>query len=175
MSSFDSPPPMSIEDGGSTAVRDYTLLFLVLLAIGGIAIMDFTEAWGFWYWIAMVPVFGALSVFMGWHAQKRAIDPRPMRMRAQLLHWLATVVGVALVFLLDDAGSIERTATGLVALLVLGLSTVLAGIHTEWRLSVLGVLLLATLAAAVAAEQFFWLLLIPTVIAIVIIMRRSRT
>jgi hypothetical protein len=174
MSSFDDPSEMSSEARGGHAVRDYTLLFLVLLAIGGIAIMDFTESWGFVYWIAMVPVFGALSVFMDWYAQQHAIEPRPLRIRAQLLHWMTTVVGVALVFLLDDAGSIDRTATGLVALLVLGISTVLAGIHTEWRLSVLGVLLLATLAAAVAAEQFFWLLLIPTVIAIVIIMRRTR-
>ena len=174
MSSFDDSSQTLSGSRGGNAVRDYTLLFLVLLAIGGIAIMDFTESWGFIYWIAMVPIFGALSVFMDWYAQQHAIEPRPLKIRAQLLHWMTTLLAVALVFLLDDAGSIDRTATGLVALLVLGMSTVLAGIHTEWRLSVLGVLLLATLAAAVAAEQFFWLLLIPTVIAIVIIMRRTR-
>ncbi len=174
MSNFEGPSPMSPETTGGNAVRDYTLLFLVLLAIGGIAIMDFNKPWVFWYWIAMVPIFGGLSIFMDWYAQQHAAEPRPLRIRVQLLHWVTTVVGVALAFLLDDAGIIDRTATGLVALLVLGLSTVLAGIHTEWRLSVLGVLLLATLAAAVAAEQFFWLLLIPTVIAILIIMRRTR-
>lgn len=174
MSSFDDPSMMQSETKGGNAVRDYTLLFLVMLAIGGIAIMEFNKPWVFWYWIAMVPVFGGLSVFMDWYSQQHAVNPRPLNIRVQLLHWCTTVACVALAFLLHDAGIIDRTATGLVALLVLGMSTVLAGVHSEWRLSVLGVLLLATLAAAVAAEQFFWLLLIPTVIAIVIIMRRNK-
>lgn len=160
MSSFTDSPAKS----GGPGIRDYVLLLLILLAIGGIAIMDFTESGGFWYWIAMVPVFGGLSIFMDYYRQKHAYDPRPVHVRAQLLHWLGTLLGVALVFLLHDAGSLDRTTTGLMALLVLGLSTLQAGFQTDWRLAVLGLLLMATLAAAVAVDRYFWVMLILALI-----------
>lgn len=173
MTSFDQP---KASRGNGLGIRDYVLLALVLLAIGGIAVMDFNESWGFWYWVSMVPVFGGLSVFMEWHAQSMNTEPRPVHVRAQVLHWMVTLLGVLLVFLVDEMGpeGFDRTMTGLMSLLVLGLSTVLIGIHTEWRLAVVGALLLATLAAAVAAEQFFWVMLVPTVVALWLMRRKRR-
>lgn len=175
MSSFTNPPDQSApeQSGGGLGIRDYVLLALILLAIGGIAIMDFKPEWGFWYWIAMVPVFGALSIFLEWRSQMQSEKPRPVHMRAQLLHWLVTMGGIAMVFFIEaQAMSFERADTGMMALLILGLSTMYIGIHAEWRLMVVGLLLLATLGATVAAEQFFWVMLIPTVIAVWIIARR---
>ena len=54
----------------------------------------------------------------------------------------------------------------------LGMATLFVGIHAEWRLAIVGLLLVATLAAAVAAEQFFWIMLIPVVVAVWLIRRR---
>lgn len=166
MSSFTDPTTTS--KSGSFGIRDAVLLLMVLLAIGGIAIMDFTESRGLWYWLAMVPIFGGLTLFMDWHRQKLAVNPREVQVRAQALHWLGTLLGVALVFLLQNAGLLDRTTTGFMALLVLGLSTLQAGFQTDWRIAVLGVLLLATLAAAVAVERYFWVMLVLAVIAIAI-------
>jgi len=167
MSSFTNQPEAPRSERGGLGIRDYVLLALVMLAIGGIAIMDFKPEWGFWYWIGMVPVFGALSIFLEWRSQMHADEPRPLHLRAQILHWLVTLVGIALVFFVESrAVSFDRTDTGLMALLLLGMSTIFVGVHAEWRLAVVGLLLLITLAAAVAAEQFFWLMLIPVVVAV---------
>jgi len=172
MSSFDQPAKSS----GGFGVRDYVLLALVLLAIGGIAIMDFSAEWGLWYWIAMVPVFGGLSIWLEWHSQMLSSDPHPLHVRTQILHWLVTLLGVLLIFLVDNMGpeGFDERTTGLMSLLVLGLSTVFIGIHTEWRLSVVGLLLLGTLAAAVAAQHFFWVMLFPSAVGIWLIRRRRR-
>lgn len=153
-------------------VRDVAIIVLVTLAIGGIAVMDFTEAYGFWYWLAMIPVFGGVGVFLAWRAHHHDPDHRPLLLRRQFIHWCAAVLGILLTFLMLDAGIVDRSSAGLVALLVLTLATTMAGIHFEWRLAVLGVILMATLAAAVIAEHFFWVLLPLAVIAVVLIARR---
>lgn len=170
MSSFTDPSTKS----GGLGVRDYVLLLLILLAIGGIAIMDFTESGGFWYWIAMVPVFGALSVVLEWQGRSETAGHQPVHVRGQLLHWLGTLVGVALVFLLHREELLDRTTTGMMALLVLGLSTLQAGFQTSWRLALLGVLLLATLAAAVIVDRFFWVMLVLAVVLVVVFRMRRR-
>jgi hypothetical protein len=170
MSSFNESTARS----SGLGVRDYVLLLLILCAIGGIAIMDFSDSGGFWYWMAMVPVFGGLSIFMEWYGRRQSADARPLHVRGQALHWLATLLGVGLVFLLHGDGMLDRTTTGMMALLVLGLSTLQAGLQTNWRLALLGVLLLATLAAAVAAERYFWLMLVLALIVLAIFrLRRS--
>jgi hypothetical protein len=153
-------------------VRDVAIIVLVTLAIGGIAVMDFTETYGFWYWLAMIPVFGGVGVMLAWRAHQDEPERRPLLLRRQLLHWCAAILGILLTFLMLDAGSIDRSAAGLVALLVLALATTTAGVHFEWRLAMLGVILMATLAAAAIAEHFFWILLPLAVVAVVLLARR---
>jgi hypothetical protein len=159
---------------GDHRVRDVALIILVTLAIGGIAVMDFTEAYGFWYWLAMIPVFGGVGVLLAWRAHRREPDRRPLLLRRQLMHWGAAILGILLTFLMLDAGTVDRGGAGLVALLVLSLATTTAGIHFEWRLAMLGLILLATLAAAVVAEHFFWVLLPLAVVAVVLLVRWRR-
>lgn len=162
----------STPSGRDHRVRDVAIIVLVTLAIGGIAVMDFTEAYGFWYWLAMIPIFGGVGVLLAWRAHRHERERRPLLLRRQLVHWGAAILGILLTFLMLDAGAVDRSGAGLVALLVLALSTTMAGIHFEWRLAVLGLILVVTLAAAVVAEHFFWVLLPLAVIAVVLLARR---
>jgi hypothetical protein len=152
--------------------RDAGIVTLMTLAIAGIAIMDFTEAYGFWYWLAMIPVFAGVGLFLAWQAHHAERDHRPLLLRRQLVHWGVALLGILIAFLMLDAGTVDRSGAGLVALLVLGLATTMAGVHFEWRLAVLGLILLATLAAAVVAEHFFWILMPLAGVAVVLLARR---
>ena len=152
--------------------RDVALIVLVSLAIGGIAVMDFTAEYGFWYWLIMVPIFGCVGIYLAARAHQADPDHRPLLLRRQILHWAVAILGILITFLMLDSGTFDRSAAALVALLILSLSTILAGVHFEWRLSVLGLVLAATLAAAVLAEHFFWLLLPLAVVAVVLLLRR---
>jgi hypothetical protein len=152
--------------------RDVAIIALVTLAIGGIAVMDFTEAYGFWYWLAMIPLYAAVGIFLAWRAHRHEHSHRPLLVRRQLFHWGVAALGILVTFLMLDAGTVDRSGAGLVALLVLALATTMAGVHFEWRLAVLGLILVATLAAAIIAEHFFWILLPLAVIAVVLLARR---
>jgi hypothetical protein len=133
--------------------------------------MDFSEEKGMWYWLAMAPIFAVASIFLAWHVNQEALDPRPLLVKRQLLHWLVQVIAVLLVYLLVYWGVLTQLAAGFVALLTLSLTTMLAGVHFEWRLGVLGLILAVTFVAAVLAEHFFWLLLIVTIVAVAILLR----
>jgi len=151
--------------------RDIVFIILVALAVGGVAVMDFSRDKGIWYWLAMAPVFAAASIFLAWHVNREALEPRPLLIKRQLVHWLIQVVAVLMTFLLLRFSDVTQITAGFVALLTLAMTTLLAGVHFEWRLAVLGLILVATFVAAVLAEHFFWLLLIVAVIAVIVALR----
>ena len=71
--------------------------------------------------------------------------------------------------------ALDPTVSGQMALLMLALTTILAGVHFRPRLAVIGGIQAATFVAAVIAEEFFWVLLILILVAVVIdIVWRSR-
>jgi hypothetical protein len=110
---------------------------LILLSVVGMGISDFSTRYGLGYWLAMVPIFAASSIL---------------------------AVAVYLIFMLQRTGRLNQEDAGLVALIALALTTLLAGVHFDWRLIVLGALLGLTAAAAALVDQYFWVLLIPAVV-----------
>jgi len=139
---------------------------LFILAIGGIAIADFSSRQGLDYWLAMVPIFAVASTFIGWNRARKSAGGRGVfsLLRDQLLHWAALALTVYLIYLLQATGRLNRDDAGLVTLLALALTTVLAGVHFDWRLLVLGALLAVTAACSALVEEFFWMLAIPALL-----------
>ena len=156
-----------------TRVRDIAIIVLVSLAVIGIAMMEFRPDWGHWYWLIMVPIFGCVSVFLAARAHGADPDRRPLLLRRQVLHWAVAIVGILITFVMLDAEAVTRSGAGVVALLVLSLSTMMAGVHFEWRLAVLGLILAVTLVAALYVQHFF-LLLLPVVVAAIVVLVKRR-
>jgi len=152
-------------------------LTLIVLSIGGIAIMDFSPGNGIWYWLIMTAVFGAAATGLAGRAAHDRGESAGLLVRRQLLHWLTVLAGVALVFLLQWSLTLDPSVAGLIALLMLAVACVLAGIHFDWRLAVVGGVLAATFTAAVLAADFFWAGLLVAVIGgalLIFIPRRRR-
>ena len=138
---------------------------LLMLSIGGIALADFSARFGLYYWLVMVPVFAAASLYTGWTRARDRGEGIHQILWRQSLHWLALALAVYLVFMLEETGRLNQEDAGLVALLALALTTMLAGVHFDWRLMLLGGLLGVTAACAAFVEEFFWILLIPAAVA----------
>lgn len=182
MSTPSSSSPPAPKQGPSLSRRihqgELLVVVLILLAGAGIGVTTFSPQRGFHYWLAMVPLFGGASAFLAYeHARARGESPaRPLR--RQLLHWIGLLGAFELVFLLKSAGQLEYDALGLVALTVLALTTFLAGIHTDWRLCLVGVLLGAVAAAGAFVQQFAWAVGIPALLLVGVLgfvwMRRGR-
>jgi hypothetical protein len=143
---------------------EIVLILMVVLSIVGIAVTNLARPYGLHYWLAMVPVFAACSIFYGWSQARREGIPAKKILRVQLFHWVASALAVYAVYLLEYTGRIDREAAGLVTLLALALTTFLAGVHFNWRFAVLGLMLGLTMVGAAFLQEFFWMLVIPAVV-----------
>jgi len=159
------------------AMEEMAFIALLVLAIGGMAVADFSAQWGLSYWLVVIPLFGAVSVYSGWRRARAHGENVSTVLLRQLLHWGALILAMYLIFVLEGTGRLNREDAGLVALLALSLGTVLAGVHFDWRLAVLGVLLGLAATCAALIEEFFWVLLIPAIVAgaVVILWQRWKS
>jgi hypothetical protein len=158
------PKPSTTSEQILGQIQKGGIILLVLLALSGIGIgiTDFSPAKALWYWLAMAPVFGGVCIYLEW---SRTADRQGRSafaiVRKQLFHWLGFLVAIYLVFLLHSTGRMNDADAGLVALLTLALSAFFAGLHSDWRICLVGIVLGAAVAGAAWVEEFLWMLLIP--------------
>lgn len=161
---------------GSHRIEEMLLALLVLLSGAGVALNNYNPGTGFRYWMWMAPVFGIVTTIAAWSRAQRRGDPIGRIIPTQVLHWLGVAGAVYLVYLLQATGRMENEAAGITVLIVLGLAAFLAGIYSDWRLSVLGVILGAAAAAFAILDQILWVVVMPALliglIALIIYMRR---
>jgi hypothetical protein len=147
------------------ALTGWCFVGLLALAMVGVGVTDFSSRDGLWYWLAVAPLFGVLSTAMGWSRARAAGQNRSSIVMRQLLHWASLAPILAVIYAFEHTGRLNREDAGLVSLLALALTTLLAGVHFDWRLVGLGLVLGLTSIAAALVEEFFWMLLIPVLLA----------
>lgn len=141
-------------------------LVLVLLAGVGVAVNDYSASGGFRYWLAMAPVFGLVSVVAAWLGARRASRPVGPLLRVQVLQWLGATGAVCLVYLLQRTGRMQDEAAGLAALIVLAFACFVAGVHSDRRVSLLGIVLGLTVIAFAVLEEVLWLVILPALVLV---------
>lgn len=158
------------------AVHRSVFLFLVFLSLGGVAIMDYSIKYGLWYWLGMSIVSGGASIGMAWRSAAEAGQTAGGHLAKQTFHWLALIVALLLIFFLQKAEALAPTTSGMMALLMLALTTTLAGVHFRPRLAILGGIQALTFVAAALTEHFFWILLILILVVLVtdIVLQKRR-
>lgn len=151
------------------SVYEIVLMVLVLLSVIGMGITDFSPDSSHWYWFAMVPIFGVACVVIEWSRSREKGYKRLAYIRTQLFHWIGLLVAVQLVYVLLHSGRLNSENAGLVLILLLSLTTYLAGIHLGWHFCLLGVLLAIALAMAAYLEALIWLMLFAVIVAGIIV------
>jgi len=141
-------------------IYEIVIIGLIALSIIGIGITDYSPAKSYKYWVAMVPIFCGACLILEWSRVRGKGFKWTTILRTQLIHWVGLLVAVRLVFEMLHKGRLDNENTGLVILLLLALSTFLAGIHLGWRLCLVGGFLGAALVAATYLEEYVWVLLI---------------
>jgi aminopeptidase-like protein len=145
--------------------REEIVLFLIiLLSIIGVAMTEYSPEASWFYWIAMVVVFGFSAGFIEHHAQTDLSLKLGELILKQFLHWGATLVAILLSFAFVKTGRMTDEAAGLVILLILALSAFLNGRQGGWRFYVIGVFLAATAVLTAYMEEFLWMLVVIAVI-----------
>ena len=159
-------------------IEEFVLILLVLLSGLGVAINDLSPKSAFGYWMWMAPTFGVISVGAAWYRAARSSASIPAAVWRQVLHWAGVIGAVYLVYLLQRTGRLANEAAGDAALILIALASFLSGVHSDWRLMVLGVVLGITVVGIAVVEQIIWVLVLPLMAIIVLVLlwyvRRAR-
>lgn len=148
---------------------EYILVFLVLLSVVGIALTDVTPSKGFWYWMAMAPVFCGATIAVGWSRIDRRGISKGKLIWTQVSHWFGYLATIYVVFILSatDTGLLNNVDAGLIALLILAFATFSTGIAANWKISVVGVFLGISVVIVALVEEYIWALLIPLALVVI--------
>ncbi len=159
-------------------IEEFVLIVLVVLSGVGVAINDYSPKSAFRYWLWMAPTFGVISIAAAWWRAHRRDESIAIAVQRQVLHWAGVVGAVYLIYLLQSTGRMENEAAGLAALIIIALASFLAGVHSDWRLMVLGAVLGVTVVGFAILEQIIWVVVLPLMLIIIVVaalyIRRAR-
>ncbi|GFO72347.1 hypothetical protein BJAS_P2515 [Bathymodiolus japonicus methanotrophic gill symbiont] len=156
---------MSILASKMSTIDKVIYISLVLLALLGMAITNFSPADAHIYWLFMTLVFAIGAIVTGWHKA----DDKKAKARlvtAQLIHWGSTLIAVMVVYAFLHSGQIQNETVSLIIMLILSLSTFLDGIHVGWHFYMLGVLLAISTVIITYLDEYIWIIAIIALVFI---------
>ena len=136
------------------------LALVLVLSLVGIGFTNSSPLKSNLYWGLMTLILAVSATVSGWYKSKRLGQPVGKLLTTQIVHWSATIIAISAVFLLLKSGRLNFDNTGLVMLIILGLSTFLDGFRLNWYYSFVGVMILSTGVMAAYIEQYLWVLLV---------------
>lgn len=108
------------------------------------------------FWMIAAPVGFILSGLIGWRFSMTLGQVDMKEAQLYWLHWLATLVAMALVSLLVINGIVERQAIGQIILLILALSYFTAGLYQDRPLLWLGLIMCAAYIILAFVTGYVW-------------------
>jgi hypothetical protein len=144
---------------------DLPYIIMLSMAVLGIGLVTFTGEPSGFYWELLTPVYCALCIHIGWrHAHTR--QEKIKLIWTQILHWLAFLAAMWLIYSPTMRSLVDVNATGLNLMTLLALATFVAGVHAEaWQICVVG-LILALFVPAMAIVQRTSLFIIVAILGV---------
>lgn len=150
----------------SRRARVWIFCAMLVLALVGMGLTMSREDGGWEFWIFLLMFYAGVSVFWAWQRAKQRREPVWKMVRTQVFHWSSVLLTFGVLVLFEQTDIISREATADVALLMLALGCILAGVHFEWTFLLVGIVLGVMAIAISYLEQFFvWLIMLPVIIA----------
>jgi hypothetical protein len=120
------------------------------------------------YWAIVTVIFCLICLGLDWAHE----PPGSAWWRAALktvLHWLGVLLAVMLVDQLVPDGLLTNVNIGLFMSVILALGTFTSGVHTNWRLVVIGLTLGLGTAMTTWLDRYVWLLFLLALAALAVI------
>ena len=122
-------------------IRELPFSLVLILTIGGVAYTSFSKRPILIYWEILAPIIGVVCVWYGWPSAGDN-SSRLRLIATQLLHWIAFLLVMNMVFLASVQRVFNATSTGLAVFILLALGTFTAGVHIlSWQVSLLGLIM----------------------------------
>lgn len=141
-------------------VEEVIMAVLILLSLGGIAVMNYNRAEGYPYWIVMMFIFALSAILISFTKAKHENEDYGDIIKEQLFHWGGTflALGGVLVLSLEQFNGFDEKAEGYAVLLILSLATYLDGLRFSWRFALVGNFLGLTAVVMAYTQYFMWVL-----------------
>ncbi|MDO8434603.1 MAG: hypothetical protein Q7S58_19580 [Candidatus Binatus sp.] len=141
---------------------------LCILVMIGLFLTNVSHEKARFYWSAMFPVFGVVSVWHELMSRERSVAPVWKMLAVQALHWLGPIVAVRIIFLQLARGQMDADAVALVTLLILSVTSFLAGVHLDRSFYWVSAVLAFAAIVGTEVEAYLWLLAVIAILAIAI-------
>jgi len=141
---------------------------LSVLVMIGLFLTNVSHLHARYYWSAMFPIFGIVSL---WHELVGPnSNPGPLwkRVLRQVLHWLGPIVAVQIIFLQLARGQMDADSVALVTLVILAVTCFLAGVHMDRSFYWVSAALAFAAVVGTEVEAYLWMLAAIAIIAIAI-------
>jgi hypothetical protein len=157
-------------------VDRWIFVFMLVLAFIGVGVSEVSENSGWMYWSSLVLIYAAISVGRSWVRVKHQGGPLWPMLRAEVLHWLGALIAIKIIIIFEVMGITVRDAAADFALLILALSTFLAGVHFNWISMWLGgILALIAVGIGFLDQLTVYLVIIPVALIAIFFVFRHRT
>src|SRR5664279_1741478 len=145
----------------SVLIRNWPYFTMLILAVFGVALTSFARPAVTTFWLILCPLFGIICVAARW----REVDGREAQwllIRQQVIHWLAIMFAISLVFVSEVKQMMNADASALMVMTILALGTFIAGNYSSggWRISLVGFQLAFGVPAVAWLEQSTLLLVL---------------
>jgi hypothetical protein len=169
------PPATTIMPGSWTS-RIESVLLQRLLIVGvlsvlimiGLFLTNVSHLRARFYWSAMFPIFGIVSVWHELNGPSRHERPMWKLILRQMLHWLGPIVAVRIIFLQLTRGQMSADAVALVTLVILAVTCFMAGVHIDRSFYWVSAVLALAAVFGTEAEAYFWMIVLIAIVAVAI-------
>jgi hypothetical protein len=156
--------PLLDEKPPSWKPRFIVGIIMICLAFIGM-IVTHVKADGAWlYWRIMTPIYAALCIGLSIYMRNKEIRKSIWTIWHEIFHWIGLLLAVLLVNVLVQMGFSSRYQAGIEVLLLLSLSTFLAGVYTEPSFIIIGIALGLFIVVIAFLNQYLYFILVPVIL-----------
>ncbi len=124
------------------AVAPYVALYAVAIWLVAMTDSNPDRASSLWKWF--IPAVGLIAIYGGWQRMQSSGAGISQYLTKQILHWGATMGVIYLLFWPTVLVFLTAESHGFVAIYILGLSAILAGVHLDWKMGLFGLFLIGS-------------------------------
>lgn len=147
-------------------IRELPFSVLLLLTIGGVGYTSFSKHPILVYWEILAPIIGLVCVWYGW-PNANDYTARLRLIATQVLHWIAFLLVMNMVFLASVQRAFTASSTGLAIFTLLALGTFTAGVHIlAWQICLLGLIMAFGIPAIAWIENSALLLVLLAAVVV---------
>ena len=132
----------------------------------GLFLSNYSSVYALYYWCAMFPLFAVASiVYEVPNARADGLAFWPIVLR-RLLHWVGPIIVVKILFMQHERGQMSTDAVALTSVLVLAVTSFLAGINFESSFLWVSALLVLAALIGTEIETYLWLVVLLFLVAV---------